>query len=132
MASGVAYGSGRTDHRIKYVYWVGGKSYVSRTISFRMTGSGEFKSPSEVVAKYPLKSKCTVYYDPRNPLVSVLEAGTSESNARELKVGPFMIAGGIVLWLYIRRRLREMAIKELAVVKRQYERLLRERGYETS
>ena len=57
---------------ILYAFSVGGKEYtgVRRTLlAWQTSGS---QSAEEVVARYPVGKKVTVYYDPRNPRESIL------------------------------------------------------------
>jgi hypothetical protein len=83
---------------IKYNYRVNNLQYEGNTIYF-----GDDKAPNvvsyadEVVAKYAPRQKAVVYYNPRQPTLSVLEPGTSETTFLPLTFGRILIVGGIVV-----------------------------------
>jgi hypothetical protein len=68
-------GGGTYTPIVAYTYQLVGKSYEGSRISFGSdgSGSGKLKKPAGVVARYPLGSQQTVYYDPNDPSQSVLE-----------------------------------------------------------
>jgi hypothetical protein len=62
--------------RLKYDYTVDGKSYTGTRVSIS-GATGTSLTGEQVVAKYPVGSKPTCYYDPSSPADSVLEKGTN-------------------------------------------------------
>jgi hypothetical protein len=81
---------------IKYNYRVNNLQYESNTIYF---GDDQVRNvvsyADEVVAKYRPRQKAVVYYDPRQPTLSVLEPGTSETTFLPLTYGRILVVGGV-------------------------------------
>ena len=61
--------------KVYYEYTVDGKKYTAHRVSFSGATGGKYGDAEEVVNRYPVGSKITVYYDPDNRAESVLEPG---------------------------------------------------------
>ncbi len=81
---------------IKYDYRVNNLLYEGNTIYF---GDDKVRNvvsyADEVVAKYRPKQTAIVYYNPRQPTLSVLEPGTSETTFLTLTFGGILVVGGV-------------------------------------
>jgi hypothetical protein len=81
---------------IRYRYSVDGVAHESKTVQW----AGDFKSSGtswqgKRVAKYPVGAGVTVYYDPRNPAVAVLEPASRSGSVLTLLMAlAFTVAGG--------------------------------------
>lgn len=89
--------------RIGYIYTVDGKTYSNDLISFKFNSmrnrSEKTKSWAEtVISDYPIGSAVTVYYNPANPQISVLQKGA----AADWKIffGSLFIIIGVIGGLY--------------------------------
>jgi Protein of unknown function (DUF3592) len=83
---------------IKYNYLVNNIQYQSSTIYFGDDNARNVVSyADEVVAKYRLRQQAVVYYHPRQPSLSVLEPGASETTFLPLTYGLILIVGGICI-----------------------------------
>jgi len=89
--------------RIGYLYTVDGKTYSNDLISFKINSmrirSEKTKSWAEtVISDYPVGSAVTVYYNPVNPQISVLQKGA----ATDWKIffGSLFILIGVIGGLY--------------------------------
>jgi len=61
--------------KISYRFTVGGGSYVGSRVRFADTTGSNRSSQEALIAPYPVGANVKVYYDPKNPKVSVLEPG---------------------------------------------------------
>lgn len=61
--------------RVRYVYAVHGQEYSGVRIRFSPWGLNENFNPSisSILQRYPVGTRTQVYFDPRNPSISVLE-----------------------------------------------------------
>ena len=81
---------------IKYNYRVNNLQYESNTIYFGDDNARNVVSyADEVVAKYRPRQQAVVYYNPRQPTLSVLELGTSETTFLPLTFGGILVVGGV-------------------------------------
>jgi Protein of unknown function (DUF3592) len=81
---------------IKYNYHVNNLQYQGNTIYFGDDNARNVVSyADEVVAKYRPRKQAVVYYNPRQPTLSVLEPGTSETTFLPLTFGRILVVGGI-------------------------------------
>ncbi len=118
---------------IEYEFELGGTSYTGDRHSFFSFGTSSSEHASEVVRRYPVGKRVTVYYDPGEPEQSVLEIDTRSFPAVAiLFLTPFHCIGigflfGGVAEVVRRRQLGEdaEALSGL-VVKRHKERLVLE------
>lgn len=86
---------------IKYEYEVAGETFLGDRVFWGEYGTGSLDPMQEIVDRYPVGKKVTVYYDPANPKKAVLERG-----ARLASFGLFFIGllfsvvglGGFILW----------------------------------
>jgi hypothetical protein len=62
--------------KIEYEFELGGTSYTGDRHSFFSFGTSSSEHASEVVRRYPVGKRVTVYYDPGEPEQSVLEVDT--------------------------------------------------------
>jgi hypothetical protein len=61
-------------HNLSYQFSVGGMSYGSTALGYRIHGGSE-SALKLLVEQYPAGAEVTVYYDPANPKKAVLEPG---------------------------------------------------------
>ncbi len=77
-------GSGRgtttADYKpvIEYEYTVGGQQYTSEQYSFVIWGRGSPDYAKALIAQYPANSAITIYHDPDDPSVSVIDRSFDE------------------------------------------------------
>ena len=90
---------------IRYRYSVAGVAHESKTVQW----AGDFKSSgtswqSKRVAKYPVGSTVTVYYDPKSPAVSVLEPASRSGSVLTLlmAIAFTLVGGGFILMTWYR------------------------------
>lgn len=69
--SSMTYGA-----KIVYNYQVGGQQFTGDRHRFSQASTSSARRAQETVNRYPVGSMVTVYYDPNNPQLSVLEPGT--------------------------------------------------------
>jgi hypothetical protein len=99
-------GEGDSDRAfIQYTYDAGGNRHSSSKVRNFYTP----EPPGETVARYPVGLKVAVYYDPRNPDLSVLSPGLNNWDFYAVTVFAFfnLLAGGavfVIWWKYIRAR----------------------------
>lgn len=106
-ASGVVQESRVETHRgddsttysphVIYTYAVDGLEYKSDTIYFGKYSSNSISTHQEVVKRYPEKKKVDVYYDPENPVTSVLEPGAKWSSYLAYGCGLVFLVIGLAL-----------------------------------
>ncbi|RMG98831.1 MAG: DUF3592 domain-containing protein [Chloroflexi bacterium] len=72
---------------VSYSYVVDDHRYVSDTVSFGEYGSSDRSHAEEVVARYPVGKRVTVYYNPELPETAVLEPGVTWSSYFPLAMG---------------------------------------------
>jgi hypothetical protein len=82
---------------VKYRYRVEGQEYESSRIRFTWSGESTYRwTTSEVVNKYPVSKTVRVYYNPKNPSVSVLVPGVVSKDYISAFIG-FLVLGWMVL-----------------------------------
>lgn len=92
---------------VEYVYQVGGQEYRGKNITFGFTqGYGSPGKAQEALARYPVGSQVSVYYDPSQPGESVLERKAGGFTLSLIIGGIFLVIGvcaGIpgVLWALV-------------------------------
>ena len=100
--------------RIHYQYEVGGNTYESTRFSYLAPASGDRQEMQAIVARFPVGSKQTAYYDPQNPGEAVLHRSTTRIDLTSgyfwvpfilVSAGLLMILAGWKGWL---RRLRQI------------------------
>ncbi|HIH42313.1 TPA: DUF3592 domain-containing protein [Candidatus Woesearchaeota archaeon] len=104
--------------RIAYFYNISDKSFTSNRVSFGEYWSSNIKHSEEVVAKYPLDARISVYYDPNNPENSVLEKGLSWGIYFVLLFGLVFLAVGIffgVVFFYKRKKKKLKKLDDLLI-----------------
>lgn len=87
----VTYGA-----KVVYNYQVGGQALTGDRRRFSESRSSSARRAQEAVNRYPVGSQVTVYYDPDNPQVSVLETGASAGGV----VVPVVTLGLLIFGLY--------------------------------
>ncbi len=60
---------------ISYDYAVGGVEYVNGTVRFGQVNTSSPSDARAMLKKYPVGAPVTVYYNPENPQIAVLEPG---------------------------------------------------------
>ncbi len=78
---------------VRYMYSVAGKEYTGERVSFGVKNSSE-KLARETVARYPMDTSVTVYYDPKKPEQAVLEQASS-SGWLQIVIGIALFVAGI-------------------------------------
>jgi hypothetical protein len=74
---------------VEYSYAVLGQQYSGKQVSFGgVVGTGNPKNAQVMIAKYPLNSPITVYYNPQNPAEAVLEraAGAGAKTSKTIGI----------------------------------------------
>jgi len=94
----------RTYHGdICYAYTVAGRQYEGGRVVVGEFGTGNRGRAEEIVTKYPPGSSVTVYYDPKQPSVAVLEPGTSGGSLPLFAFGLVVSATAVGLgWLALK------------------------------
>ncbi|MBN1120785.1 MAG: DUF3592 domain-containing protein [Anaerolineae bacterium] len=64
---------------VSYSYVVDNTRYTGMTVGYEVGGSSNPAPQREIVERYPVGSKVTVYYDPNDPQIAVLEPGAKGS-----------------------------------------------------
>ena len=80
--------------KVKFEYYVDDETYTSRRISFADYSSSNRSSAKQIADYYHPEKEVTVYYDPLEPKVGVLEPGTA--NMSTIIVGGVIILFGII------------------------------------
>ena len=95
----------RTYHAdIHYVYTVDGTQYEAGRVVVDEFGTGDRGRAEQIIAKYPVGSKVTVYYDPKRPSVTVLEPGTSGGSVTLFVFGLVFLTAAVGLgWLALKK-----------------------------
>jgi len=83
---------------VKYRYIVEGQEYKSSRIRFAWSGESTYPwTASEIIIKkYPVSKTITVYYNPKNPSISVLVPGVMSKDYISAFIG-FLALGWMVL-----------------------------------
>lgn len=63
--------------KVVYNYQVGGQALVGDRRRFSDSSSNNARRAQEAINRYPMGTQVTVYYDPNNPEICVLEPGAS-------------------------------------------------------
>lgn len=83
--------------RIIYGYEIGGQTLRSERVSFGEVSTSDPADAEEIVARYQPGTTVTVYYDPQNPELAVLEPGVSLGNYLLLGIGSVFFVAGLML-----------------------------------
>ena len=79
---------------VLYTYQVAGQTHSGKNITFGFTtGYGNSSKAEAVIARYPIGSQVTVYYDPANPGEAVLERKAGGSTASLVLGIIFLVVG---------------------------------------
>ena len=91
--------------KVLYRYTVYGESYTADRLTFGGDPGSNRVSAKKIVDKYPVGMTLTVYYDPNDPSVAVLNIGTSPMAYGMVGAGLVLIAvGGFSLRAWKRKR----------------------------
>ena len=84
---------------VKYTYTVDGKSYTGNHITAFDEYQKTLSRANDVLKKYPVGGEVSVYYDPADPGLSVLETGATKNVSWLLWVGVicFFLATAIIV-----------------------------------
>jgi len=79
---------------VQYTYQVAGQAYSGKNLTFGFTTGFSSSSKAEaIIARYPVGSQVTVYYDPANPGEAVLERKAGGSTASLVLGIIFLVVG---------------------------------------
>ncbi len=84
--TGISYGAA-----ISYEYSLNGESFSSNKVLFGEVSGVSGDAARAYVKKYPKGTRVSVFYDPDNPSVAVLESEVSRSTYLRLGIGVFLI-----------------------------------------
>lgn len=83
---------------IEYKYTVKYKEYLSSRYSYRLPNANDFKENEKIIASFPSGHSCDVYYNPKNPEVSVLVRGYNNLSLLSLPIGALFILLGAIMY----------------------------------
>jgi hypothetical protein len=93
---------------LQYMYKVDGRSYVGTRIDFHTQDSVHAKESAESwLYKYPRGSAVRVYYDPKNPSITILEPGMKGGQHWLFYLGVAYIIGMSVAFVVVACDLRK-------------------------
>lgn len=93
---------------LQYAYKVDGRMYVGTRIDFHTQDSFHAKESAESwLYKYPRGSTVRVYYDPKNPSITILEPGMKGTQRWLFYLGVAYIIGMSVAFVAVARDLRK-------------------------
>jgi hypothetical protein len=84
--------------RISFSYRVGGRDYVSSAFRYDRRVTRHRGRAAQVVARYPVGSRVTVHYDPRDPADAILEPGTTAAHRWLVGLSAPMLVGVVGAW----------------------------------
>jgi hypothetical protein len=82
---------------IVYDYEVNGTPYSGNRVGVLHVGSSNPRKAEDVVARYPVGSEVTVFYDPSDPQTAVLEPGVSWFSYMPIVGGTVFVLAGILM-----------------------------------
>lgn len=86
--------------QVFYTFTVGGRGHSGSRISFTDDRTSDYAEAQMLVSRYPSQSAVTVYYDPADPELSVLERRGGGPNRVAIGVGLGLGAA----WAYVTRK----------------------------
>lgn len=92
--------------KVAYNYSVSGLPYTGSTVAFGDFGSSDPSHAGGIVSRYPAGKNVQVYYNPKDPKTSVLEAGSGWSSFMGLIVGIAFAIIGVVGFFFARKKFR--------------------------
>jgi hypothetical protein len=93
--------------KVNYQYQVEGKYYSCNRIAFGGVSGGKRSKAKRVVDRYPSGKKVTVYYNPQDPGIGVLNAGFSWGALLAFLSGLIFFGVGVLLFKTCRRNKEE-------------------------
>lgn len=84
--------------RIRFTYYAAGKPRDSRHFAFHVWAGSRIRAEA-TVARYPVGSFVTVYYDPNRPEQAVLEPGTAGLSVAIAVFAGLVFLGSVAGWL---------------------------------
>jgi hypothetical protein len=98
---------GRGDHesyyaKVTYNFTVNETRYIGTVVGFDYYGSRSLSTARDIVNRYPKDAAVTVYYNPRNPQVCVLEPGAAGQARTWLEYGLVIMMLAIFAAVFIR------------------------------
>ena len=93
--------------QVTYTYSAINSTYENNTIKFGENSYSSRKKADGIAASYPVGKNVTVYYDPQQPIKSVLEPGVSGGSYIVLGIGIFFILITLVtvpIIFFVRKR----------------------------
>lgn len=85
--------------RVSYRYSVGKRRYISTALNFDGGGYFSRSEAQRVVDRYPVGKQITVYYNPGDPTVAVLEpGGGGDSFTLSAGIGVLGLVMGLWVW----------------------------------
>lgn len=90
---------GTTYHAdVEFTYVVDDRRYTSDTVSFGQYGSSNRRHAAGIVARYPVGTQVSVYYDPVLPDTAVLEPGVTWSSYFVLGLGLVFVCTSLIIF----------------------------------
>jgi len=92
---------------VTYSYTVENASYTNGRIKFGENAYGNRNKAEEIAANYPVGRTVTVYYEPEQPALSVLEPGVTAGSFIVLCIGVFFVIISLMiapLAMFLRNR----------------------------
>ena len=94
---------------MKYKYEVKGESYTNGRFSLNSYPTRSARTNADIVNPLPAGKEVTVYYNPENPVISVLQPGTNSITFIPAALGFLLIVisiGKVLIWYHeVRKRL---------------------------
>ena len=94
----------RYQARVLYRYEVGGKEYTGWRLSFREATNPTSTRPdqaAELVNRYPVGKRVTVFYDAQEPTYAVLEPGAGMPAYAPMVTGGLFVVIGLIVFLLV-------------------------------
>ena len=98
--------------KIMYDFTVDTKTLSGNKVAFGDYDLSYSSRARKIVNRYPKGKAVTVYYDPQNPQVCILEPGVKEQAFLVPGLGLIFVAGGGIILFFIRKRLRNSSAAE--------------------
>lgn len=85
-----------TSPMVAYEYTVDGETYQSQTIDYR--GSVRLRAAKQTVERYRWGRRVTVYYNPKDPTLAVLEPGATAGGVMRVVLSVLLVGVGLIVF----------------------------------